>query len=396
MTHEDSKKLLHDYFDEKLSLEANTEIEVHLSECDECSQYLFSIQALMKKADELPRSLKPQVDLWQDIFVQISSIKEEDIKQREEQNSKEVEVAEKESEEEKEKREKKLKAERILEWERRKAALFESIKNPKSRNIIITGSLIFVFLLVYKLFLSSGAGWEVKKLRASDSVYEPFTTLYEKYSFETDEFTKSEVVIPEVGSLFLYPNTKIERLKAYKVRLLSGVVTKSSAAAKKELNIEVLGAEINDFILGSNYRLSIKSPTVSFIEVNDGWVSLKRDNLESLLIPHHSCKITLDQGVGLPYHIYSSNDFVKAIDEYCFVKPGDEEALINLLTKAEILNGVTLWNLLNRVNRKQRDMVVYTILGLLGNLPNDITAEGLKALNPEMLHKLLEELEARI
>lgn len=396
MTHEDSKKLLHDYFDEKLSIEANTEIEIHLSECDECSQYLFSIQDLMKKVDELPRSRKPQADLWEDIFADISSIKEIDIKQREEQNSKSVEITAIEREAERERTEKRIQAEKTLAWERRKEAFFNIIKKPKPRKVIVGSALIVVFFLIYTFFFSSGKGWEVRKLRVGENVYESFKLLHEKDSFETDELTKSEIIIPEIGSLFLEPNTKIERLNAYKVRLLSGVILKSEAASTKDLNIEVFGANINDFILGSSYRLSIQDSSTSFIEVTNGWVSLKKDNVESLILPYHNCKIKTDKGTGLPYHINSSNNFVKAIEEYCFIKPGDEEALINILTNAEVLNCVTLWNMLYRVNRKQRDMVIYTIYGLLGNAPEGVTEEGLKTLNPEMLHKLLEEIETLI
>ena len=101
MTHEEVKILLNDYFDEKLSIEVNTEIQVHLSECSDCSQYLFSLQDLMKKADQLPRNIKPPTDFWHDIFTFISSIKAETIKQQEEIDLKEAAKVSEESSEEK-------------------------------------------------------------------------------------------------------------------------------------------------------------------------------------------------------------------------------------------------------------------------------------------------------
>ena len=127
MTHEEIKILLNDYFDEKLSLEVNTEIQVHLSECTDCSQYLFSLQDLMKKADQLPRHVKPPTDFWPDIFVSLSDIKSESIKQKEELDEVEAKQISEETEEERKKREYRVKAERALEWERKKVLLKENL-----------------------------------------------------------------------------------------------------------------------------------------------------------------------------------------------------------------------------------------------------------------------------
>ena len=109
MTHEEVKILLNDYFDEKLSIEVNTGIQVHLSECNECSQYLFSLQDLMKKADQLSRNIKPPTDFWSDIFVSLSDIKSESIKQKEELDEIEAKQLSEESLEDKKKREERIK-----------------------------------------------------------------------------------------------------------------------------------------------------------------------------------------------------------------------------------------------------------------------------------------------
>lgn len=396
MTHEESKKLLNDYFDEKLSLEVNTEIQVHLSECEECSQYLFSLQDLMKEVDKLPRSIKPSVDFWHEIFSTISQIKEENIKQKEELDEKEAKTSTIEIKEEEQKRKQRIKAEKILEWEKRKALFFNSFKTPLYRNIFIAIGLILFLVLVYSTFFSSGSAWEVKKYFVSSNESESFNALKEGEILETDEYSRYEIVVPDVGSIYLGPSTKIERTKSFTIRLLQGTVSKPKSDSKKSLIFEVIGADIKDYLLGSSFRVSLLNPTIAELEVNDGWSSVTKNEQETLILPNHICKITSELGVGLPYNKESSETFVKTIEQFCFIKPGDEEVLINLLTKAEIKNGVTLWNLIKRVERKQRDMVIYTILGLLGNSPEGVTPDGLKVLNPEMLSKLLEEIEARI
>ena len=351
MTHEEIKILLNDYFDEKLSLEVNTEIQVHLSECTDCSQYLFSLQDLMKKADQLTRHIKPPTDFWPDIFASLSDIKSESIKQKEELDEVEAKQISEETEEEKKKREYRVKAERALEWERKKVLLKEKLKKPSFLYSMIGLVSVLVLFLIYNIFFSGGESWEVKKVRLGSSSYsDTFTDLSEDGMLETNSITRLQVNIPDIGNLFLDPETKIQRLKANDVRLLKGTITAMKDGAKKFLSIEVLGAEINDYFLGGQSKVTLIDQKTSLLEVTDGWVALNNDNLELLVLPNHFCTITADSGVGLPYRNGSSNEFVEAINDYCFTRPNNEEALISILTKADVTNSVTLWNLIKESN----------------------------------------------
>jgi len=397
MTHEEVKILLNDYFDEKLSIEVNTEIQVHLSECSDCSQYLFSLQDLMKKADQLPRNIKPPTDFWHDIFTFISSIKAETIKQQEEIDLKEAAKVSEESSEEKETRDKRLKAEKLLAWERKKAALLQNLKKPWFKYSLIGLASLVLLFFIYDNFLSKGNTWEVKKLRVGSSNYsEAFSNLEEDQLLETNSITRLEIQIPKLGSIFLEHDSKIERLKADKIRLLKGSILAVKKDADELLSIEVPGADIKDYFLGGQLKVTVTNPEASLLEVIDGWVSINKDNVETLVLSNHFCQIRADSGIGLPYHKFSAKEFIEAINNYCFTSPGNEEALISILTKADVSNSVTLWNLMQRVTRKQRDMVIYTMFGLLGNPPQGVTDEGLRTLDPGMMQKLIEEIELRI
>ena len=397
MTHEEVKILLNDYFDEKLSIEVNTEIQVHLSECSDCSQYLFSLQDLMKKADQLPRNIKPPTDFWHDIFTFISSIKAETIKQQEEIDLKEAAKVSEESSEEKKTRDKRLKAEKLLAWERKKAALLQNLKKPWFKYSLIGLASLVLLFFIYDNFLSKGNTWEVKKLRVGSSSYsEAFSNLEEDQLLETNSITRLEIQIPKLGSIFLEHDSKIERLKADKIRLLKGSILAVKKDADELLSIEVPGADIKDYFLGGQLKVTVTNPEASLLEVIDGWVSINKDNVETLVLSNHFCQIRADSGIGLPYHKFSAKEFVEAINNYCFTSPGNEEALISILTKADVSNSVTLWNLMQRVTRKQRDMVIYTMFGLLGNPPQGVTDEGLRTLDPGMMQKLIEEIELRI
>jgi hypothetical protein len=398
MTHEEVKILLNDYFDEKLSIEVNTEIQVHLSECTECSQYLFSLQDLMKKADQLPRNIKPPTDFWNDIFVSISNIKTETMKQQEEIDLKEAAKVTKVSKEENKERDKRLKAEKLLKRESRKAALLQNFQRPWFKYSLISLASLALLFLIYSNFFSKGNVWDVIKHQAGSSSYsEAFGTLEENQLLETNSVTRLEIRIPKLGIIFLEPDSKIERLRSSnKIQLLKGSISVSKDGAEERLSIEVPGAEIKDYYLGGQLKVTVSDPAASLLEVIDGWESVTKDNVETLVLSNHFCQIKADSGVGLPYHNLSSKEFVEAINNYCFTSKGSEEALISILTKADVSNTVTLWNLMPRVTRKQRDMVIYTIWGLLGNQPQGVTDDGLRALNPEMMQKLIEEIELKI
>ena len=351
----------------------------------------------MKKADQLPRNIKPPTDFWHDIFTFISSIKAETIKQQEEIDLKEAAKVSEESSEEKKTRDKRLKAEKLLAWERKKAALLQNLKKPWFKYSLIGLASLVLLFFIYDNFLSKGNTWEVKKLRVGSSSYsEAFSNLEEDQLLETNSVTRLEIQIPKLGSIFLEHDSKIERLKADKIRLLKGSILAVKKDADELLSIEVPGADIKDYFLGGQLKVTVTNPEASLLEVIDGWVSINKDNVETLVLSNHFCQIRADSGIGLPYHKFSAKEFVEAINNYCFTSPGNEEALISILTKADVSNSVTLWNLMQRVTRKQRDMVIYTMFGLLGNPPQGVTDEGLRTLDPGMMQKLIEEIELRI
>lgn len=395
MTHEQIKALLNDYFDEKLSIETNRAIEIHLSECPDCSQYLFSLQDLMKNAEILPRKITPRVEFWDDIFSAISSIKSENIKQKEEIDSIEAEKLAKQDVVLQKKNKKRIKAEKLLAKEKIKATFEEKFNKPFYRySLIGIVSLVVLYLLYNSLFTKS-EDWQVNKLNIGNSNPEFYTVLSDDEFAESGSSNRLEVIIPDVGNILLEPNTKIQRLSSNSFLLLKGEITAIKEGAKEFLNVLVPGANIRDYFLGGQYKLSISNSNISKLEVIDGWVSVNQGILESRVLPNHFCEVTADSGMGLPYITSSSDEFISAVNRYCFSNNGSEENLISLLSKANASNAVTLWNLLSRTNLKQREIVMFTIFNLIGQ-PIDVTDEGLKVLNKPMMQKFLEDIEVKI
>ncbi len=397
MTHEEIKLLLNDYFDERLSIEANSQIQIHLAECDECSQHIFELHDLIKKTDQLERKIKPPKDLWNKVFSAISEVKIESLKQQEELDKIESEQNLEANEEERKRRENRIKAEKELERERKKFSLLEKIKKPIILYSILGVVAVLLIYLVYSLFLSGGKAWEVKKQTIGTSNYsEAYSKLSENDFLETDQISRFQIQIPQIGNVIIDPGTKVQRLAGNNIRLAKGSLLASKDGAKEFLTVEVPGAAIKDYYLGSNYRISTSGENKSVLEVFDGWVSVKTENNEMLVLSDHFCTISADSGIGLPYLKGSSKQFIDALNNYWSVTPHSEEALVVILTAADLNNCVTLWNLLRIVERKQRGMIINTLFGLLGEFPLGVNEEGLKILDPVMLTKLIESIEPRL
>jgi hypothetical protein len=395
MTHDQVKILLNDFFDEKLSVETNRSIEIHLSECQECSQYLFSLQDLMKHADKLPRKIKPNVEFWNDIFGAISSIKTENIRQKEEIDLIEAERLLKQEEALIKEDKKRLKAEKLLKNERRKATFIDLVNKPVYRYSLIGIVCIVIFYFIYNFIFTRSEAWEVSKLKFESTNAEPYAVLSDYDFVETGVYDRLEILVPEVGNILLEPNTKIQRLSSNSFLLLKGEITAIKDGAKEFLNVLVPGASIKDFFLGGQYKLSLSNSNLAKLEVIDGWVSVNQGNLESRVLPNHICEVTADSGMGLPFVNYSSIEFISAANRYCFSNNSSEENLISLLSKADASNAVSLWNLMWRTSLKQREIVMFTMFNLVGR-PSDITDEGLKMLKKPMMQKFLEDIETKI
>jgi hypothetical protein len=349
----------------------------------------------MKHTEKLPRKIEPSVEFWNDIFGAISSLKTETIRQKEEIESIEAEKLFKQEEALKKKDNKKLKSERPLEKEKSKKTFTDLINNPSYRYLIIgVVGLVIIYFVLYFIFVSSKA-WEVKKLKFESKKVEPYAILSVDDFVETGLRDRFEVLVPQLGSILLEPNTKIQRLSKNSIRLLKGEITAIKSGAENFLKIEVPGANVQDYFLGGRFKLKVSDANHTELTVMDGWVSVNHEKTESIVLPNHICEIKADLGIGLPYNKYSPNDFIDAVNNYCFTSLGSEDAMIILLSKSSSLDAVTLWNLMFRTNLRQREIVMFTLFNHVGQ-PYDVSDDGLKMLKKPMMQKFLENIEVKI
>ena len=72
MTHEVIKQLLDDYVTGYLTEEARAPVAEHIAACDLCRSEIESLEAIVARARELPRSVEPPVDAWSGIRAAIA------------------------------------------------------------------------------------------------------------------------------------------------------------------------------------------------------------------------------------------------------------------------------------------------------------------------------------
>jgi hypothetical protein len=397
MTHEAIRNSLNDYFDERLSTDVNTEIEIHISECSECSQYLFSLQDLLKKTATLTREVNPQTIFWNDIFTAISEIKTQSLKQKEEieliANEEERELALEEAEKN---RAEKLEAEKLLKREQQKARISESLSQPVYKYGLITIAAIAILFLAYKYLIKSEYAWDVKKLTGDNESYsESFGKLASDAELQNNTSSKLHVSIPDIGNILLEPAARIKRVKADQIQLYQGTIFVRKEFAEKFFSVLVPGAEVKDFFLGGSYKLTVEGSKNSLLEVSDGWVSVNKAGKEAIVLPKYSCRVLADSGLGIPIAAASSPEFKNAIDNYAFSSSGNEEFLLSAVSQATVYDALSLWNLIGRVYLQQREMVVSALFNVV-EPPLNVNYEGIKTLDKNMMQRYLEEIEVKI
>lgn len=396
MTHDEIKNSLNDYFDERLSREVNVEIEIHLSECAECSDYLFSLQELMNNAEKLPQKIKPQSDFWEEIFSIISEIKDESIKERELIDSKVVERLWEERKEKDREKKKKKRKENSFANKQKRDELITLINKPIYLYIVLGIIGLAIIYFAYNNFVSAGADWTVSKRQYSNGSFDFMKNLSKNEIIETGNNDWLEVSIPNIGSIILEPNTQIQRLTSNSFKLFKGEIAAQKSDAKDFLSVYIPGAAIKDFFLGGSYKLGISTTTNdSRITVNDGWVSVRKDEVESIVIKNYACEVKQDSGVGIPFSISATEDLHNLISTFCFSNQFDEVTLISILSKVSASDAATLLNILPRITIKYREIVMFTMFNSIGQ-PFNVTDENLRMLKKDALINYMEYIETKI
>ncbi|HDZ58567.1 MAG TPA: hypothetical protein ENH47_00695 [Ignavibacteriales bacterium] len=208
----------------------------------------------------------------------------------------------------------------------------------------------------------------------------------------TNSSSEASVKISKVGTVQLFPSTNLKRIgNSYTAKLGMGKVKINTENAEEFLDIQLPEGTITDFYLGTNYIVNVDPYGNSTITLLSGWLDIKDGDKSAIFPGGYSLKILSSEGPGLPYKTDSNPELVELLDKIVFdnhYKAGIN-ALISLATDNET---ITLWNLLQRVDKRQR-AIVYDKLYELVPHPDVIKKKQMLDLDKGALQVWLEEIE---
>jgi hypothetical protein len=107
--------------------------------------------------------------------------------------------------------------------------------------------------------------------------------------------------------------------------------------------------------LGCSYELTVHDDGSGLLSVSSGWVAFQAGSTESFIPAGASCRTQPRLGPGLPWYDDSSPAFLAAVKGW--EKSRGVEGLGSMLQEARERDALTLWHLLGRASRTDRERV---------------------------------------
>lgn len=202
---------------------------------------------------------------------------------------------------------------------------------------------------------------------------------------ETDTSSRAMIEVGQIGQIEIDSNTKIRLIRSdqgeQRFALERGRLHASILAPPRVFFVETPSALAID--MGCAYSLEVDQHGAARLEVTSGWVALSLKDRESMVPAGAVCITKPGIGPGTPFLQSSSLEFRQSLAKIDF-EDGASEYLKTLLSEARREDGLTLWNLLLRVEVRERELVYERLLELVPT-PDGITKEGILAGDRRML-----------
>jgi hypothetical protein len=240
------------------------------------------------------------------------------------------------------------------------------------------------------------AKWEVVRLEGAPSLGSHHLgekgLMAEGQWLQTDASSKAVIHVGSIGIVQVDPNSRVRlvaaRITEHRLALARGHISAMVTAPPRLFFVDTPSTTAVD--LGCAYTMDVDEAGNGLMQVTLGWVSLERNDRESLVPAGASCRTHAKMGPGTPFFDDAADSLKKALIEIDFEKRGST-ALETVLSAARVRDTLTLWHLLSRVDRADR-LRVYTRMVMLVPLPDGISPAKALQLDPETLKHWREEL----
>ncbi len=209
----------------------------------------------------------------------------------------------------------------------------------------------------------------------------------------TDSRSRARVEVADIGSVEIAPNSRVKLVgtnkEQHRLSLERGHLHAKIAAPPRLFIVDTPSAVAVD--LGCEYTLEVDKAGNNKLHVTSGFVALERGGRESIVPAGAMCLTRKGKGLGTPFSAETTTEFRAALERFDF-GGGGSSAVQTLLDKRNFYDIITLWHLLSRVSRTDREKV-YDALAAYVSVPDGVTRDGIMKLNKAMLESWREEVE---
>lgn len=210
---------------------------------------------------------------------------------------------------------------------------------------------------------------------------------------ETDANSRAKIQVANIGNVEIAPNSRVKLVKTnsreHRLSLEKGLLQAKIDAPPRLFIVDTPSAVAVD--LGCEYTLEVDKDGNSKLHVTSGFVALEKNGRESI-VPAGAMALTKKgKGIGTPFFVEASPKFQAALTKFDFENGGNESLRI-IINEASNYDTLTLWHLLSRVPKTEREKV-FEAIELFVKLPKGATKPGVLKLNKKMLDAWRKDLE---
>ncbi|MEW6126277.1 MAG: FecR domain-containing protein [Acidobacteriota bacterium] len=269
------------------------------------------------------------------------------------------------------------------------------------QKLVFTGALAMALVAcgvsLWLYFEMRAASWQVVRLDGAPKINKSLVSDSERFSegelLETDANSRARINLTKIGHVDIDPNSRVKvistKFTEQRLALERGKLSARISAPPRIFFVDTPSAKAVD--LGCAYTLEVDDNGRGLLQVTSGWVALEYQGREARVPAGAACETRPQVGPGTPFFSNSTAALQKALERFDF-ENGGIAALETILAEATTRDTLTLFNLLYRVDGKERASV-YDKLASLVLPPDDVTRDGILTMNAEMIDSYRTALE---
>jgi hypothetical protein len=210
----------------------------------------------------------------------------------------------------------------------------------------------------------------------------------------TDGTSSARVDVSTIGEVTIGSNSRVRLVETgdahHRLALERGLLHAVILAPPGQFIVDTPSATATD--LGCAYTLRVDEDGSGLLSVEQGWVALESNGLESFVPAGASCRTDSTRGPGTPRYDDADQAFRDALDEFDYGRdPSRRVAALQSVLDHPDVSAVTLWHLIPRVTAAERGAVVDGLADQLA-MPRGVTREAVLRLDRGALDLWWKEL----